>query len=126
MKKFLHVAIVLLLSTPAFAIDFDTVLKNADGSSMKTDKGVEPTLSSICKSALVASYRDEVDPTGKETITPAEKYARWKLAGRLHGNVDLSPGDLALIKKLVGKAYSPSIMGPAWEVLDPSLSKDQK
>jgi hypothetical protein len=122
-RLFLSAAIAVLLMGPAMAIDFDQPLKSPDGQVMKNDKGQSATLGQICESALVSQYKDEVNPqTGVETITPEEKYRRWKLAGKVHGkHVDLSPEDLTLLKKLVGKAYGPAIVGPAWQALDPSL-----
>lgn len=124
MKKFYAAVIVALLAaSPAMAIDFTQPIKAQDGTVPKSDSGSVPTLGKICEDALIASYKDEIDPTtGKEIITPEEKYRRWKLAQKLHGdNVKLSPEDLALIKKLVGKAYGPLIVGQAWTMLDPSL-----
>lgn len=123
MKYWPAVAALLLMATPACAIDFTQPIKNLDGTTPETkDKEKAPTLGSISESALVSAYRDEVDAQGKETITPEDKYNRWKLATKVHGkDVVLSPEDLALLKKLIGKAFSPLIVGQAWSMLDPSL-----
>ena len=125
MRLFTGVMMALLAVSPALAIDFNQPIRDGKGDEVKAgDKTA--TLGSICETALTSSYRDEVDAqTGKETITGEEKYRRWKLASRLHGNVNLSPEDLALVKKFVGKAFTPQIVGPAWDMLDPSLGSDK-
>lgn len=116
--------IACLLMTPVFAIDFEATIKNSDGTPVTDKDGVplikQPTLGSLCESALFAQYADERDATGKETITPEEKFSRWKLSTKLHGNnVTLSAEELALLKKFVGKAYGPLVVGQAWTLLDP-------
>lgn len=120
--KYAVIATLLMLS-PARAIDFTQPILNPDGSAPEVKEGQKaPTLGSISESALSAQYRDEVDAQGKETISGQEKYDRWKLATKVHGkDVTLSPEDLALLKRLIGKAYTSVIVGPAWSMLDPSL-----
>lgn len=123
---------VLLTASPAMAINFSQSLKNVDGSLPKSDKGEPiPTLGAICTTALISTYRDEQDlNTGKETITPEEKYHRGRLASKIAdaGDKDLvlPPEDVALLKKLVGKAYGPLIVYQALRMLDPSLSDGVK
>lgn len=118
--KFL-ILVLMLVSSPAFAIDFTQVLTNLDGSPVVAQEGKpEPTLGAICEQALLATFADERDATGKETIEGKEKFERWKLAAKVHGkDVSLSAEELSLIKKLVGKAYGPLIVGQAWTMLDP-------
>lgn len=133
MRKIYVAAIAMLLATsPALAIDFSRPLKNIDGSTPTTDKGgMVPTLGSICGSALIATYKDEQDPsTGRETITPEEKFHRGRLATKIAEaqgkDLVLPPEDVALLKKLIGKAYGPLIISQAWPMLDPSLGGDAK
>jgi hypothetical protein len=128
--KFATALMIALMSiTPAMAIDFTQKLTNLDGSPVTDKDGKtlehQPTLGSICQTALITQYADEVDPmTRKESVTPEEKFQRWKIAQKLEGsNVTLTAEELALIKKLVGKAYSPLIVGQAWTMLDPGEKK---
>lgn len=127
MKLATAIVVAILAINPAFAIDFTKPITNMDGTAA-TDKDGKvpekaPTLGSVCESALLAQYADERDPvSGKETITAEDKYARWKLAGKMQGkDVTLTAEELALIKKLVGKAYAPLIVGQAWSLLDPGV-----
>lgn len=124
-KTLLAAAIIALLASPAFAIDFTVELKQIDGTPFKDEKGTEikgNTLGKICENALLATYSDERDTTGKELITPEEKYRRWQIAGKVHGkDVNLPAEDLALLKKLVGKGYPPLVVGQAWTLLDPGV-----
>jgi hypothetical protein len=55
-----------------------------------------------------------------ERPTAQEKIQRYKLAHRLveGGTVDLTPEDLALIKRLVGAAYPPLVVGQVHEWCD--------
>lgn len=125
MKLAIAIVATLLGLSPAGAVDFGQVIKNADGSAVEIKEGQKvPTLASISITALGASYADERDPQGRETITPEEKFQRGKLAdkiGHSKGDLALSPEDLALLKKLIGKAFSPLIVAPAWSMLDPTL-----
>lgn len=126
MKKFLLLSAAMLMAvSPAFAIDFTTPITNMDGSAVTGADGKAldkpPTLGSICESALLAVYADEREPqTGKDLITPQEKYDRWKLAGKVQGkDVQLSAEELSKLKMLIGKGYAPLIVGQAWTLLDP-------
>lgn len=129
MKKILLTLAVLVMSVgAAHAIDFTRPITQLDGQALTGTDGkpmaTQPTLGSICESALLAQYVDERDPqTGKETISPEEKFARWKLAIKVNSakDVTLTSEELTLIKKLVGKGYSPLIVGQVWTLLDPGM-----
>ena len=125
MRKWLMaVAIMMMVFTPAMAIDFTQPITNLDGSEIKDADGkpVVSTLGRVAEQALLAVYADERDQSGKETITPEEKFKRWKLASKVQGkDVNLSIEELALLKKLIGKAFPPLIVGQAWKLLDPGV-----
>lgn len=123
MNRLLLSAAIIMLLSPAYAIDFTQTLTNLDGTPVVAQEGKpQPTLGTICEQALLATFADERDSTGKETIEAKEKFDRWKLASKLNGtDVKLSAEELALVKKLVGKAYSPLIVGQAWSMLDPGV-----
>jgi len=59
-------------------------------------------------------------------ISGEEKYKRGKLAGRIFDEkeVELSLDEAKLLKDLVGKAFSASIVVPVWDLLDPKEPED--
>ena len=125
-RLILAAATLAALATPALAIDFTQEVKQIDGQPLTDDKGnpKPTTLGELCRQALLAGYADEHDQSGKETITQEEKFHRWEVARLVKGkDVTLSVDDLALVKKLTGKAFGPLIMGPIWLMLDPTLDK---
>jgi len=127
-KILIAAAIIMLMSSTAQALDFTKRLTNLDGSPVTDTEGKPlakpPTLGSICESALLSQFADERDATGKETIEAREKYERWKLAAKINAatkDLALTAEELALVKKLVGKAYGPLIVGQVWTMLDPGV-----
>lgn len=74
------------------------------------------TLSSVCCNALMLTFNDE------HSLPGDQKVRRFKLATMVvdGGQVDLTAEDVAEIKKVVGKAYGPLIVGRAYELLDNS------
>ncbi len=71
------------------------------------------TLAAVSVTALLADYKDE-QPTADE------KVRRWKLAQHIHGvsEITIAIEDVALIKKLIGIAYAPLIVGQAFAMLE--------
>lgn len=105
-------------------IDFSTVLNDLKGVPLKDglppaegqeDKREELTLGSVVCSALLATYPDE------NNLDPKVKFQRFKLAEKASdgGEQELTVEDAAEIKKLLGKAWGPLVMGRAYEILDP-------
>jgi len=74
----------------------------------------EMTLKAAIVNALQAMFEDE------RALDGEEKLKRWQLAMRVYlgGDVDLSSEEIAKIKKLVGKLYGPSVVGPVWTALE--------
>lgn len=78
------------------------------------------TLAGACTFALMSQFPDE------QTLTGDEKLNRHLLAARIHeaangdgdGAVDLKAEDVALLKRLVAKAWSTRACGPALLLLD--------
>jgi hypothetical protein len=94
-------------------IDFSTVLKDFDGRPLK-DGGEEVTLKSVTQMALMAQYRDETE------LAATEKVRRFALAMKLQNGsaeVDLPVEDVAEIKRLIGRAMGPLVVGRAYELL---------
>lgn len=91
-------------------INFDQELKKLDGTSLENT-----TLRSVTLEALQALFQDEQGLSGEE------KARRWALATRIYANpenIDLKVEEIATIKKLIGKAYGPLVVGQAWEMLE--------
>ena len=104
-------------------IDFTVVLKDLNGEDIiernlapdNTAKSKPLTLGAVAANALLAQFEDEKNLSGEE------KVKRYGLAMRVVSSKDaaLKAEEVAEIKKLVAKAYSPLIVGRAWGLLDP-------
>lgn len=96
-------------------IDFSYELKNIDGTAiMAGQEGTALKLKKIAVDALMGSYPDEQNLGGEE------KVRRYDLATKIYSmtDPDMTVEDVALIKKLVGKAYTALVVGQAWKVLE--------
>jgi len=64
---------------------------------------------------LLTQTRDEANLPGDE------KVRRYKMALQIANEdvVDLPPKDVVLIQELVGRLYTPLVVGQVWEMLDP-------
>jgi hypothetical protein len=94
-------------------IDFSVVLKDLDGKPLK-DGGEEVTLKSITQMALMAQFRDEAE------LAATEKVRRFALAMTIqnsNGAAELPVEDVAEIKRLIGRAMGPLVVGRAYELL---------
>ena len=119
------VAALLAIPLPAYAgdpvrFDFAASIKMLDGTVMRigdAEKGKALTLADVAENALLADYRDEANIDG------VEKLKRWTLARKIEEtklSVALSAEDIALIKRLVGKAYNPLVYGEMVQAIDPA------
>lgn len=92
-------------------IDFSTTIRDLDGNQIQ-----DITLGAMATNALMGGYEDERQLSGED------KLKRLKLAERIHGAsvVDLSVEDVALVKRLIAKAYMTLPSARAWELLDPT------
>ena len=96
-------------------IDFSATINDLKGNPLKQD-GEDVTLRDTCTNALLAAFQGE-QQDGKT------KMSRWKLAQRIHDAkepIELTAGDVTLLKEVVSKAYSAAVVGPAWTLLDPA------
>ena len=94
-------------------VNFRQALKTLSGDEIK--EGDAPvTLGAIAINALLAAYPSE-QPTGDE------KVQRWRLAQKIFAageSLDIRSEDVVLIKRLVGIAYAPLIVGQAFDMLE--------
>lgn len=96
-------------------INFEQLLKRIDGTDLELEGGKSGTLKHFAIEALQFVWPDERD------LDPNKKCARWLLATRIYANpskIDLTVEEIAEIKKLIGKAYGPLVVGQAWEMLE--------
>lgn len=122
-------AALVLLTSAASALDLTARFKDGEGapvpntftpvkgSSCGENKDTRClTLGDVVFQSLVQSYTDE-----QPTITGEEKFRRGQLALRVRGQkeVTLSAEDTVLVKRLVGKLFTPLIVAQAYALLDP-------
>jgi hypothetical protein len=94
-------------------IDFATVLRDKQGQALKDQDGKDATLGGAAETALFAAFTDEA------SIDGAEKAKRFKLGMRVgKPDEEFTPEEVALMKRLIGKAFGPIIVGRAYELLD--------
>lgn len=97
-------------------IDFTKVLLDQDNNQISdpTISGKDLTLGRAASYALNASFQDEQQLSGEE------KFKRGMLAFQIRDDdkADLKAEDVVLIKKVIGKAYSPLIVYRIYQMLD--------
>jgi hypothetical protein len=121
-------AAVLFAIAHARAADFSAKILDLYGQPMVDDakcpldqagnrKCDDPaTLGIVAMRALLAPYQ------GEENLSGEDKFKRFALAMKIKGGgeVPLSAEDTALLKKLIGKLYTPLVVGRAFPLLDPA------
>jgi len=95
-------------------IDFSSVIKDLDGDAVK-DGEKDATLGRVACAALLASYADE------QNLPTEDKVKRFRLAEVTSkgGEQEIKIDDVALIKKLIGKAFAPLIVARAYDIIEP-------
>ena len=95
-------------------IDFSQEIISLSGKPFEKEKDVPATLGDMCVTALLSE-----DP--KNPAQAKDKLERWELAKGINGKgeVDLRVEDITLIKKLVGTAFAPALMGAIYDMLEP-------
>lgn len=98
-------------------INFSIEIEDLEGNPIpksETNK-TNATVGSCCINALMASYEDEKGLSGDD------KVKRLNLAQKIHSDkseYEYTAEDVVLLKKLVGKAYAPLVVGRVYEVLE--------
>lgn len=96
-------------------IDFNTALRDMDGKVLVAEDGKEATLKGAAINALLGVFQDE------STLSGEDKLKRWEIAVKVKGSdltTEFSIEELVVIKKMIGKAYAPMIVGQAWKLLE--------
>jgi hypothetical protein len=124
--KWCFVGVALLFATPAVCADFSAKIIDIDGHPIIDDLKCpadkdgkrtcsdELTLSTVSVRALLANFPDEQNLAGDE------KLKRFVLASKIRdgGEVKLTAEEISLIKRLIGKAYVPTVVGRSYPLLD--------
>lgn len=125
MRKFMIAAALIGIATPTFAADFSKQLMDADNKpicigvpqeSQECPDAQRATLGRVVRAALYAGFPDE------QNLSLDEKLKRGDLAMTITGatDINLKAEDIALMKKVVGKAYGPLIVWAVVRELDPA------
>lgn len=95
-------------------IDMTLTIEAIDGNPM-VDGDAPILLRTIIQNALLGQFQ------GEQNMAGSEKLRLWQMARRANEDeVDFNVEDLATIKDRVGRAYGPAVVGPVYEILDPS------
>lgn len=94
---------------------FGKVLLNEDDKELKGKNEKPFTLKDACFQSLMATFPDEQALAGEEKFKRYELYQKIKAAP---DPVEISAEEVSLLKKLVGKAYGPLIVGQCWNMLE--------
>lgn len=79
------------------------------------DGNEELTLGLVCINILLANLPSEKEIDGKE------KFKRFKLAQKIDkadNKITINAEEVVLLKNLIGKAYSPLVVGRAYQILE--------
>ena len=94
-------------------------LLDLEGEPLKDQQGAAVTLQNASVNALLGQTQDE-NPDG------TEKAKRFVLAMKIHNvkePVDVTAEEVALIKKLIGKIFTPLVVGRAYELLEQKIEE---
>lgn len=93
-------------------IDMSQTLLDLGGLPLRNNDEIL-TLGSVSIEALVLVQRDD-------RVNGGEKFKRYQIAQKIHGKdlIDLTLDEIVLIKDLIGKAYGPAVVGPAFNLLE--------
>ena len=94
---------------------FGKVLLDEEDKEIKGKGGKPFTLKDACIQALTATYQDEQILPGEEKFKRYELYQKIKA---LTDPAELLSDDIVSLKKLVGKAYGPLVVGQCWNALE--------
>ncbi len=108
-------------------IDFEQVLLNIiTGKPFSEDEKFPDkklTLKDVCMTSILSGTHEE------DIKLPGDaKYKRFALAQKINnsvGPIELSVENIVIIKQQIAKYYVPLILGPAFDMLDPSETKEK-
>lgn len=120
----LALATLICAAAPAMALDMTRPIVPLTGKTFAGPDGKPATLTlgTVAADALLMPFPDE------KGLDAKQKVERYELAKRIvedPAHVTLTVEETALIKKLIGNAYSAGVVGPAFEMLDPASVGEQ-
>lgn len=96
-------------------IDTTKELMSISGQPLQNEDRTSTTLRHVIQNALLGGLQ------GDEKLSGADKLALWNLAKRAsRDEAEFNVEELATIKERIGRAYGPVVVGPAYEIIDPS------
>lgn len=91
-------------------INFEAEVKSLNGKTIMLDLETVGTLGKLCVEALLSP--------SEKNVSGKEKFERWELARKLHGEVDLKAEEVTKIKELAGDRYAAGVVGPIYDLLE--------
>jgi len=100
-------------------VNFDAPITDLKGVTLKDGEN-DVTLASVACNALMASFPDE------QSLDAKAKVRRFRLAEKaVDGGVqDVDAEDVVELKKVLGKAFGPLVVGRAFDIIDPPEAED--
>jgi hypothetical protein len=126
-KTFIRIALMGALGLmlgflcSAQTIDFTKPLTGIDGKPIAGGQAGQPlTLSDVAVGALQAQLQTDAQLPG------AKKFEMYDLARKVFKckSCTLTLEERTLLKERIGQSFGAGIVGPAWEILDPSVKKE--
>lgn len=97
--------------------NFNVPIKNLEGGNFK-DGEKDILLKNLCINAL---YAVEMEGNSAKRLSGEDHMSRHRLAKKLYGSeseVEVSSEEITLMKRLIALNYAPSVVGPAFELLE--------
>lgn len=97
---------------------------DAEGKEVRKVVEKEIDLKTVCINSLM--FFDQ-----RENLTGDDKFRRHRLANKIYESakekkaVTIAAENIVLLKQQIAKVYSPLVVGPAFEILDPEGSKEK-
>lgn len=94
-------------------LDFSQSVFNVHEKPIVMNEGGAPaSLGDLCVEALCSEYQDE-------QLSGSEKFARYLLAKSIKkGSKEFTIDEVSKIKLVVGKRFTPAVVGPMYELLE--------
>lgn len=95
-------------------INFDAKILDLNSKEIVDQNNKSTTLGTVASQALMAAFPDETN------LEASEKVKRFKLSLKVvkGGSQDISVDDVSELKKLIGKAYGPLVVGRAYDLIE--------